>query len=197
MNPQVVPTAEAPGATAGPSISRTQDGVPSSDAPETQGEGWGYWPAMLGALLAALLGSFVWFRRRQREDAETLVERPQVIQAEPSKAPEMPNSSTGSLSPTSQDKVADTTIGSLVSAGSVNPATLVSTGQPRNRQMLGHGEPTPQTPPSSAPTGMVTTNLAAKRRAEAEAIEKARREVQERQKQSQVRINRSINFDWG
>lgn len=189
-----------------PSIDVGESAVDQTAPAEVSEGGWSVLPILFALLALAIIAMLVWWRRRSPAEAQT-IERPEVVERPipapaPSPSQAAPQPSALTPQPTPVPTPAPTpaprpvTIGSLVTKRDVNPSTLVST----RRRPTGGAASTPQQP-AAAPTapavsGGVTTNLAAKRRAEAEALEKARREERERQSKGPAKVNRSISFDW-
>ena len=172
---------------------------------ETEAEGGILLPLLLGFLALAVIAAAIFVRRRKTAEVdETMIERPVVTPARekpaaiplaPEKAPASPPAKPSLPEPR---EPAPHTIGSLVTRRQVDPASLVST-RPRNASTRGTVDIRPgqsSSPPSAPVAGGITTNLAAKRRAEAEALERSRREAQQRAAPSRPKLNRKVSFDW-
>ena len=174
--------------------------VPEATADEpAESAGWGTLGIILAAIAisaAAALGLVMLWRRRRDE---VVVERAEPHR-EKDTAPDVPHVGKAATEPASAP-VAPAEPQSVPQPQSTrampDPSTLVTISPSRNRAARA---PQPSAN-NSAASGLVTTNLAAKHRAEAEARERARVEAQRRserarQARTPARVKRSVSFDW-
>ncbi len=189
--PSTVEAAGDEGAATGSSLDAGSNDVFQESGADGAVGGTGVFAIILGgiaALVFAVIG-LLWWRRREA-NPETVIDRPAFEREEPT-LPQAAFPAEPPPAPRPDSRPPQHMIGSLVNTSAVNPATIVST-RPRGATI----SPTQTPPQSSQSRGLVTTNLAAKRRAEAEALERARQEARQRQAPARPKVNQSVSFDW-